>query len=160
MTEPKWLTEARKHIGKREVAGPASNPWIVRMWQRIGWGAVYKSDGIPWCGGFVADCMLAAGVTPPKTAPRALDWSTWGVPCPPQVGAVVTMGRKGGGHVCFLVGQHGDYYLCLGGNQGDAVTVAAFPKSRINAIRWPSTVAQRNIALPTLPMATVSTREA
>jgi hypothetical protein len=70
------------------------------------------------------------------------------------------MSREGGGHVCFIVGQSGGHYLCLGGNQGDAVTIAAFPKSRITNTRWPSSVPQSHIALPALPMATVSTREA
>lgn len=41
------------------------------------------------------------------------------------------------GHVGFLVGETDGDVLLLGGNQSDAVTVAAFPKSRLLGLRWP-----------------------
>jgi lysozyme family protein len=41
------------------------------------------------------------------------------------------------GHVGFLLGEAGNQIYLLGGNQSDAVTVAAFPKARLLGVRWP-----------------------
>lgn len=35
MTEPTWLTEARKHIGLAEKKGTANAPEIVQFWKDI-----------------------------------------------------------------------------------------------------------------------------
>ncbi len=43
------------------------------------------------------------------------------------------------GHVGFLVGETADAVILLGGNQGDRVCVAAFPRARLLDLRWPST---------------------
>lgn len=42
------------------------------------------------------------------------------------------------GHVGFLVEARGNKVLILGGNQGDEVSVAAFPRSRLLGCRWPA----------------------
>ena len=47
------------------------------------------------------------------------------------------------GHVGFLLGEDDDHVFLLGGNQGDAVTVVAFPKARIVGLRWPAETAAR-----------------
>ena len=41
------------------------------------------------------------------------------------------------GHVAFYLGATADKLFLLGGNQGDAVTVAAFDKARLLGFRWP-----------------------
>jgi hypothetical protein len=51
------------------------------------------------------------------------------------------------GHVGFLIGEDGDHVFLLGGNQGDAVTVAAFAKARIVGVRWPL---EAPVATPTV----------
>jgi uncharacterized protein (TIGR02594 family) len=83
--------------------------------------------------------MLAANLGIPKYAFRARAWLEWGKTIhAPIVGCVVIYARKGGGHVGFVVGQdqHGNL-MTLGGNQGDAVTVAPFDRSRVLGYRWP-----------------------
>ncbi len=53
-------------------------------------------------------------------------------------GCVVVFERAGGGHVGLVVGETaGGRLLVLGGNQGDAVSVAAFQRERVVAYRWP-----------------------
>ena len=48
------------------------------------------------------------------------------------------MVRNGGGHVVFIVGRDGDgNYVCVGGNQSDAVNVRSFPRERLRDFRWP-----------------------
>lgn len=141
-----WLIEAQRAIGITEVAGPASNPLI------IGWGKRlkidYRSDEISWCGLFVAHCISSA--LPAEDLPRGLlgarSWQRFGVPCPvPQPGAVMSFWRVARndwrGHVGFYVGEDAAAYHILGGNQGDAVNVKRFAKSRFLSARWPASAA-------------------
>jgi len=53
-------------------------------------------------------------------------------------GAVLVFERPGGGHVGFYVGEDATAYHVLGGNQGDAVTIARIAKDRCIARRWPA----------------------
>jgi uncharacterized protein (TIGR02594 family) len=95
---------------------------------------------VPWCGLFVAACVDEAGIKPAPIAVRASAWATWGSPLLPKelaVGAVLVFQRPGGGHVGFYVGEDATAYHVLGGNQGDAVTIARVAKSRCVARRWP-----------------------
>ncbi len=104
--EPAWLAVARANIGLREIPGPRHEARIVAFFKAAfaGW---LHDDETPWCAAFVAYCMVQAGLPiPPKgTAVRARAWADWGVPTPPRVGAVAIFGRRGGGHVGFLVGE-------------------------------------------------------
>lgn len=56
MSEPKWLTEARRYIGEREIKGPQHNPLIVQMWKDIKRGGI-KDDETPWCAAFVSSVL-------------------------------------------------------------------------------------------------------
>jgi uncharacterized protein (TIGR02594 family) len=136
MTEPTWLVAARADIGQRETLGPNDSPWIRRMLEKL--NAKWLL-GQPWCGGAVAVWMQAAGCEIPKHWYRARAWSDWGQRLDrPAHGCIVTFARSGGGHVGLVVGEgvNGDL-LVLGGNQGDAVNVRAFPRDRVLAYRWP-----------------------
>lgn len=56
----------------------------------------------------------------------------------PAHGCVVVFARQGGGHVGLLVGEDtAGNLLILGGNQGNAVNIRAFPRDRVLAYRWP-----------------------
>jgi uncharacterized protein (TIGR02594 family) len=158
-SEPKWMEEARARIGEREIPGPRHNSWIAKGWARLG-APWFNDDETPWCGFFVAHCIDAAGLPYPRLFPRALEWSKWGKPCPPAVGAVVTFKRPGGGHVGFLVGQSAANYYVLGGNQSNMVNIQPIAKNRTDAIRWPSSMALPESGLPTMSGGTVSTNEA
>lgn len=141
MTEPAWMKSARAKIGVREVPGTSNSPTIMGWAQRLGsrvLGMAYGSDSVPWCGLFVAQCMAEASLRPPPIAVRAKAWATWGVPCKPQKGAVLVFERQGGGHVGFYAGETHNAYQVLGGNQGDAVSLALIVKDRCVAVRWPA----------------------
>lgn len=65
----------------------------------------------------------------------------WGQALRPErlaPGAVLVFGRPGGGHVGFYLGEDAADYVVLGGNQGDAVSIARLAKARCIARRWPS----------------------
>lgn len=166
--EPAWLVAARAKLGTREAPGAANNPTILGWARRLGvkvLGIPYNADATPWCGLFAATCMAEAGVSSPLIAVRASAWSTWGQRLRPErvsPGAVLVFQRQGGGHVGFYVGEDPDAYHVLGGNQGDAVTIARIAKSRCVAIRWPKgePVHGKPVHLSTRPGVPLSTNEA
>ena len=160
--DPPWIAQARTKIGEREIVGSKNNPWIVSTWQRLG-AKWFNDDETPWCGNFVAWALDAAGLPYPKEFPRAASYSTHGVACAAQLGAIGVKSRVGGNHVFFIVGQTPDkiYYKALGGNQGDMVSIIDIKKVDVDAIRWPAgSNVPANIFLPTLPAGKVSTKEA
>ena len=143
--EPAWLVRARALLGTREAPGAANNPTILAWATRLGikvLGIVYNSDGTPWCGLFVAECLRAAGVDlgAMKIGVRASSWATWGSPLQADrlaPGAILVFERPGGGHVAFYLGEDATTYTVIGGNQGDNVTITRILKSRCVARRWP-----------------------
>jgi uncharacterized protein (TIGR02594 family) len=143
MTEPHWLKLARNLVGTREAPGPANDPTIMGWAKRAGGkvlGILYNADSVPWCGLFVANCMLESGIQPPLVAVRARSWATWGLNLRPDrlaPGAVLVFGRVGGGHVAFYVGEDSTHFHVLGGNQGDKVSIMRIEKQRLIASRWP-----------------------
>lgn len=150
MKRPTWLKAAYSQIGVREIPGPANSRGVMAMVERAkGWlGISVTADSVPWCGTFVASCMAIAGFKPPRGAigVRAKWWATWGesvgtTATRPPLGAIAVFDRAGGGHVGFVVAVHdnGDFDI-IGGNQGDAVNIRRFPRSRLLALRWPSGV--------------------
>lgn len=139
MSELGWIKEARRHIGLAEIPGKQHNPAIVNMGIRL--GAWWKDDETPWCGTFVAHCLRESDRAIPKHWYRAREYENYGtVLAAPAYGCIAVMSRQGGGHVGFVVGETkpGGDLLILGGNQGNKVSIARFPRSRITGYRWPS----------------------
>lgn len=138
MGEPKWLTEARRHRGQREIKGAQHNPFILKLWSAI--RAPFTDDETPWCAAFVGGCLEAAGIKSSRSA-AARSYLKWGAGLTrPVLGCVVVFERgPTHGHVAFLVGltPAGDP-VCLGGNQGDEVNERTFDRRRVLAYRWPA----------------------
>jgi uncharacterized protein (TIGR02594 family) len=145
----KWIDEARKHIGLKEIIGTGNNATIQLWLTKL--KAWLKDDSVACCGVFTAHCIKTAGYPLPKHWYRALDWLNWGVEIgAPCYGCVVVFSRKGGGHVGFVVGMDKEGRLMvLGGNQGDAVSIAPFDVSRVAGYRMPVGTFHRG-ALPIL----------
>jgi uncharacterized protein (TIGR02594 family) len=137
MTEPKWLTEARKYIGQKEIKGTKHNPIILRWWTLI--RAPFSDDETPWCAGFAGGCLEAVSIRSSRSA-AARSYLNWGQSLSnPQVGCVVVFERGAGhGHVGFVVGRdQANNLMVLGGNQGDAVNIKPFSRARVLGYRWP-----------------------
>jgi uncharacterized protein (TIGR02594 family) len=137
---PKMLIKALKLYGTLETPGAKNNPTILAWAKEVGGEVsdVYKADSIPWCGLFMAVVAKRAGKDVPKHPLWALSWSAFGAAVPqPMLGDVLTFTRNGGGHVTLYVGEDGDAFHCLGGNQSDAVTITRMAKSRLYAARRP-----------------------
>ncbi len=93
----------------------------------------------------------------------ARPYMTWGKAIPaPLPGCIVVFSRNGGGHVAFVLGtDKAGNLMCLGGNQGNAVTIAAFSRDRAIGYRWPAAVPlPRTTALPVMAGGTLSRNEA
>jgi uncharacterized protein (TIGR02594 family) len=159
---PALLAEGLKEYGTLETAGTLNNKRIIAWADEIAkcnptaynnWAADwYNKDSVAWCGLFIAllACRSANGKTnryPVKSYLTALAWANWAnavdwrgklnnVWC----GDLAVFTRSGGGHVAVIIGvsTDGQYLLCLGGNQDDAVNIKLFPISRLYAIRRPA----------------------
>ena len=142
------LQIAQRFVGVKEVAGPMSNPLVLAMLQLdTSW---VQNDETSWCSGFP---NFVAWLLPGVPRSRSLAARSWllvgrSVPLVEAVPGwdVVVLSRgklpqppatvlNAPGHVGFYVGQDATTVQLLGGNQGNAVNVASFPKSRILSIR-------------------------
>lgn len=151
MTEPTWLARARRDLGRRETLGPNDSPWLRQILASLS-GSWLR--GQPWCGGAVAWWMQSSGIAYPKAWYRARAWLDWGMPLDqPAVGSVVVFERAGGGHVGLTVGyDERGRLMVLGGNQGDAVSIAPFDLARVLGYRWPPDQWSSYQAAPNLPL--------
>ena len=141
---PKMLREAAKLYGLREKEGAANNPAILRwaneVEQALGAPLGYNADSIPWCGLFAAVCAVRGGwvAQMPRQPLWARNWAKFGQRASaPALGDILVFSRGGSGHVGFYVGEEAGLFHVLGGNQGDAVSIARVEKSRLIACRRP-----------------------
>jgi len=145
-------TRAEQFLNKgiREVSGPSSHPqilaWLNRTEKLYSTDLTINDDTYPWCGVFVGNMVLdaiAAGENlppPPSYFQSAGRWVKWGSPVlvgSGKRGDVVIMARPGGNHVTIISEVVAGGYNCIGGNQGDTVSVVFYPFSRITSIRRP-----------------------
>lgn len=160
MTEPVWLAEARKNIGIKETKGGVHTPEVLKYWKDIKRGGI-KDDETPWCAAFVGAMLERSGIKSSRFE-SAKSYLQWGdLLTQPVVGCVVVFTRDGGGHVGFVVGQDkSGNLLVLGGNQGDAVNVRSFPRSRVTGYRWPTGFMLPGAVLPILSAVEQSRSEA
>lgn len=141
------FTVAHRFIGIKETAGATSTPIVLAMLKLdAGW---VHDDVTAWCSAFVNFVCFMLGLPRSKSL-AARSWLLVGKSIPlsdaivgydvvvlsrgpaPQPGADVIAAP---GHVGFYAGQGEGTVLLLAGNQGDAVSIASFPKSQILGIR-------------------------
>jgi uncharacterized protein (TIGR02594 family) len=133
---------AQRFVGQKEVPGDFSNPAVLAMLRLDNPGI--KDDETPWCSGFMNWCAWLLRLPRSKSL-AARSWLGVGHAVAldkAEVGYdVVVLSRPAAGpaagHVGLFAGlsQDGKNVLLLGGNQGDAVSIAEFPVERIVGIR-------------------------
>jgi uncharacterized protein (TIGR02594 family) len=131
---PLEIARTELALGVAEVVGSQHNPRIV-MYHRLTRGGA-APDETAWCSSFVNYCVTQAGMTGTNDK-WARTWHDrhWGqdrtdAPLPGDI--VVWRRRWGsaeGGHVGFFIEDLGDRIRVLGGNQGNRVSYAVFPKA-------------------------------
>ncbi len=133
MTEPAWLTAARRYIGFHEQPGNRGIEEFIRL-------AHTGHVGDAWCAIFANACLESVGFHGTRSPaarsfennPHFTELTT------PQVGAIVTFWRgsehSGQGHVGFYVGEGPQV---LGGNQSDQVCIERQDPARVTGYWWP-----------------------
>ena len=147
----KWVIEAMKYLGQKEITGPRHNPFILQLWKDIKRGGI-KDDETPWCAAFAGAMLERVGIRSTRFE-SAKSYETWGVAlAKPVYGCVVVFSRDGGGHVGFVVGETPDgLLLVLGGNQDNEVNIRRFKRERATAFRYPE-----GFPVPTSPLPVVA----
>jgi len=137
VTSPFWLELAFKELGVKEIPGRNHNPRILE-YHSVSGG--FGTDEVPWCASFINFIMLKAGYKGPKWPAAAKSWLNFGKSSLyPTLGSIAVKSRKGGGHVCFVIGKSEDskYLYCLGGNQNNEVNIRKYPASVFIDFRIP-----------------------
>jgi uncharacterized protein (TIGR02594 family) len=144
---PLWVHYGLTYLNLKEGSGASDNP-VILEWAKEEGGNIakdYAHDSVAWCALFANMVLTKCNLKGTETL-WALDFNSdtkWpNTPLNgPAVGAFMPMKRTGGGHITICVGKamiEGKLYLMgLGGNQGDAVSIAAFPVDRPESYRWP-----------------------
>lgn len=138
---PTALALAKRFVGHvREIGGAVHHPFI--QWAhslcRLG---PDQADEVPWCSSFVTAVAWLLDL-PRSESAAARSWLSVGdeVPLSMAVAGFDVIVLKRGpsataGHVGFFVGRQRDLVLVLGGNQGNAVSIAAFPVADVLGVR-------------------------
>ncbi|SUH67500.1 Uncharacterised protein [Salmonella enterica subsp. enterica serovar Oranienburg] len=157
--EPRWLIEARKHIGLTEIKGAKHNPEIVQFWRDIKRGGI-KDDETPWCAAFVGAMLERVGIRSTRFESAKIlsglgrEIRYTGI----RMYRCIYPRRRWARRLrCRTPRQWRS--ACPGWNQGDAVNIRAFPTSRVSGYRWPAGE-PRNTALLPVGDAATSTNEA
>ncbi len=149
--QPAWLAAAWKELGQKEIAGSKDNARIVTYFREAGHPAV-QDDETAWCAAFLG-AMLTRGGARGTGSLMARSYLRWGkAEDDLRTGAIAVLSRGSNpalGHVGFIVGAHDTSLILLGGNQTNAVTVAAFDRSRLLGVRWPDDAADIAPRTPT-----------
>ncbi len=124
--------------GTREIAGSNNNPSVLSYFEYIGQDWV-KNDEMAWCAAFLNWCLKRAGKqhTGSLLARSFLNYGT--NTNTPKFGDIAVFWRESlnskFGHAGFYVGEDAKNVYVLGGNQGDQVSIAPFPKFQLLAYR-------------------------
>jgi len=144
MNPQPWMKIARSKLGEHEIPGPRANEFIVECLESTTIGAPdNESDETPWCSAFVNWCVSQTGMQGTNSA-WARSWLEWGQEAKSEdewPGCICVLERgPNSGHVGFLEDwdSDGQRVKLLAGNQGDAVSEAWFPMSRVLGYRVPA----------------------
>ncbi|NOR74366.1 MAG: TIGR02594 family protein [Draconibacterium sp.] len=130
------LKIAFNELGTEEIVGDVDNPEVLKYAKETGIKGI-TSDEIPWCSTFINWIAWKAGLEYSKKA-NARSWLNVGQKVSvPEPGDVVVFWRESPqswkGHVGIFLGVSTDKkrVYCLGGNQGNRVSVSAY---RLNTV--------------------------
>jgi uncharacterized protein (TIGR02594 family) len=139
VSESFWLDVAEAEHGTAEVRG-GENPRILEYFRSTVYHA--PEDEVPWCAAFVSWVLDQCQLDNPSTV-RARDFLEYGTELPDwRPGCIGVLWRgsptASTGHVGFVISVMGDQVVLLGGNQGDRVDLAIYPRSQVLSYRWPT----------------------
>ncbi|SMD38834.1 TIGR02594 family protein [Reichenbachiella faecimaris] len=151
----KLLQVAFKELGQAEIPGSQHNPRIVAYAEQSNFPGI-KDDETPWCSIFVNFCCDELNYQRSGKA-NARSWLQVGSEQhAPRPGDVVVFWRESihswKGHVAIYLGHSDDRkeVFCIGGNQGNAVSVAAYDAGKVLGYRRVGVEVQLDIPEPVL----------
>lgn len=136
----KLIRIAVSQLGEKEIAGPDDNPNIVKYAKEAGFEWV-NDDETPWCSIFINWCAIKAELKGSGKA-NARSWLLVGAKTDsPEPGDIVVFWRGSvsswKGHVGIFFGFSKDQsrVYCLGGNQGNQVSISGYPVNSVLGYR-------------------------
>lgn len=143
MIKPAWYTWLRAEIGQRELKGPGQdNPRIEEYWVLGRVQLRVTDDETPWCAAAANAALEQSGYAGTRSGlARSFAPGPNFTACDARLGAIVVLSSPRGptlGHVGFLDAINATHVRLLGGNQGDSVSLAAFPRARVLHMLWPA----------------------
>jgi len=149
------LKVAFSQLGEKEILGDQHNDQILKYASESGILGI-GTDEIPWCSNFVNWCAMKANL-PKSGKPNARSWLKIGNKVTHPIPGDIVIFWRGSidswqGHVAIFLGfnQSGTKVHCLGGNQGNAVSVDQYSSNRILGYRKLEGVSSSQIPEPTL----------
>ena len=141
MITPAWFTWAKTRIGVKEIVGAAHNPIVLDFWKLGKVALDVRDDETAWCAAFANAALEVTGYRGTRSGrARSFAESPLFKPCDMRVGSILVFSSSAGpnnGHVGFVESVTDTHANVVGGNQGNAVSTAPFPLSRIVANVWP-----------------------
>jgi len=134
------LKLAFEQLGVKEISGAEHNETILMYADESGFGWV-NDDETPWCSIFVSWVAMKCNLKRSNKA-NARSWMHLGTPTViPEPGDVVVFWRESPeswkGHVGDFMGfsKDGSRVYCLGGNQGNQVSISAYRSETVLGFR-------------------------
>lgn len=137
----KIINIALAEFGIREISGKQDNPEVLKYFNDLGFDGNALKDETAWCAAFVNWVLKKSGyIGSGKLNARSL--LSVGKPTQnPEKGDIVVLWRKSPtdwrGHTGFFIRETKSWVYLLGGNQGNRVSIQAYPKSRVLEYRKP-----------------------
>lgn len=131
------LFEMLSHYGMQEVSGTQSNPEIIAFFKELGYNI--NDDETSWCAASLNYYLKKCGYehTGKLDAKSFLKLPV--VVLQPSLGDIVVLWREDPsswkGHVGLFINWNTKYVWLLGGNQGNSLSVAAYPRERVLGCR-------------------------
>lgn len=127
------------NYGLSEVDGPLSNPEILKFFHEIGFTWVEDDSQTAWCSAVLNYFAKKYGYERSMQL-DARSWLKVGTTVlEPKMGDVVVFWRESPdswkGHVAIYINHNTKYVWCLGGNQGNSISIAAYPRERLLGYR-------------------------
>lgn len=150
---PRWMIEAQKYLGTKEIKGKAHNAAILGFFKDAGFSGI-KDDETAWCAAFVGAILKRCNIPPSKSL-LARSYETWGVKLSEPIYGCIGVKKRlakgkdtGLGHVGFVVAADATTVTLLGGNQADGVSIASFPREDFTGFRWVAGEPTTTVILP------------
>ncbi len=150
-----FLQIAMAELGTKEISGTEHNPQVLAYANEAGITGIH-TDEVPWCSTFVNWCAHKAKLSKSGKA-NARSWLSVGTATNhPKPGDIVVFWREAvdswKGHVGIFLGftQDASKVHCLGGNQGNAVTIQAYDAGKVLGFRRLENATTLDIPNPTL----------